>query len=211
MKKDYKKTRPARFWTKDKLKILKDNIRLSDEELAELIGSTKSGVNQARLRYRILRPKREFKEKVCPICKRKKPVSEFGKYFSKQRGKERIQNYCNECTPAEKTKRSKEYYLRKGDKVRSYQKKYRKENKELIKPKKRAFNRKYRNELHDLYVIDQIRQTTGLRASEIRTAPDLIDTERMRIKLNRTIKAKRNEKQNDRLKKPPVCCTRKAE
>lgn len=189
-------SKQPRFWTDDKLKILRDNIHLSDEELASFTGSTMWGVNQARLRYRILRPKKEFKEKVCPICKKKKPVSEFGKYFSKQRGKERIQNYCDECTPAEKTKRSKEYYQRKGEKVRGYQKKYRKENKELIRPKKRAFNSKYRQELHDLYVIDQIRQTTGLSASVIRKAPDLIEAEKTRLKLVRTLKQKCHEKQN---------------
>lgn len=174
-----------------------DNIYLSDDDLAKLTGSTMFGVNQARLRYRILRPKKVFKEKTCPICKEKKNIDQFGKYFSNERQKERVQNYCNDCTPAEKTKRSKDYYKRKGEKVRAYQRKYRDTNKELIRPKKRAFNRKYRHELHDLYVIDQIRQTTGLAASEIRTAPALIDAERMRIKINRTIKSKRNEKQND--------------
>lgn len=184
----------ARFWTKAKLKILSDNIHLSDEELAILTGSTKWGVNQARLRYRILRPKKVFKEKTCPICKKKKSIDEFGKYFSNDRQKERIQNYCNDCTPQEKTRRSKEYYRRKSDKAKTYQRSYRKINKEMIRPKKRAFNQKYRTELHDLYVIDQIRQTTGLAASEIRTAPDLIDAERMRIKLYRTIKSKQNEK-----------------
>lgn len=188
-------SRPARFWTNDKLQILKDNILLSDDDLATLVGSTMWGVNQARLRYRILRPKKEFKEKVCPICKKRKPVSEFGKYYSKERGKERVQNYCNDCTPAEKTRRSKDYYRRKGEKVRKYQKKYRLEKKDVIRPKKRAFNRKYRSELHDLYVIDQIRQTTGLTASEIRTQPELIEVERLRIKLCRTIKTKKREKQ----------------
>lgn len=197
MKQGYKQIRSSRFWTNERRQLLKDNIHLSDFDLAALVGSTESGVNQARLRYRILRPKKEpIKEKTCPICKKKKPVSEFGKYFSKQRGKERIQNYCNDCTHEEKTKRSKEYYQRKGEKVRNYQKNYRQEKKELIRPKKRAFNRKYRHELHDLYVIDQIRQTTGLTASDIRTEPELIEAERLRIKLYRTIKSKRNEKQN---------------
>lgn len=197
-----------RFWTIDKRQILIDNIRLSDEDLARLTGSTQSGVNQARLRYRILRPKQKpIKEKTCPICKVKKQIGDFGKYYSKERGKDRIQNYCNDCTPAEKTKRSKDYYKKKGDKVRNYQKNYRAENREMIRPKKRAFNEKYRKEIHDLYVIDQIRQTTGLSASDIRTAPDLIETERARIKLIRKIKNLKNEKQNGRLEKSPVHST----
>jgi hypothetical protein len=183
----------SRFWTKAKQQILKDNIHLSDEELAVLTGSTKWGVNQARLRYRILRPKKEFTEKVCPLCKEKKPVSEFGKYFSHSRNQYRVQNYCTTCEPSEKTRRSKEYYERKGDKVRQYQRSYRKNNKELIKPKKRAFNRKYRKELHDLYVIDQIRQTTGLMASEIRKQPELIERERTRLLLLRKAKGKIKE------------------
>lgn len=184
----------ARFWTISKLKILSDNIHLSDEELAVLTGSTKWGVNQARLRYRILRPKKVFKEKTCPICKKKKSIDEFGKYFSTDRQKERIQNYCNDCTPQEKTRRSKEYYRRKSDKVKTYQRSYRKVNKELIRPKKRAFNQKYRTELHDLYIIDQIRQTTGLTASEIRKRPELIEQERNRIQLFRKSKIQTKQK-----------------
>lgn len=182
------------FWTIDKQAILKENIHLSDEKLAQLVGSTMWGVNQARLRYRILRPKKIFKEKVCPLCKSKKNVDQFDKYFSNSRQQFRIQNYCKDCQKPEKAKRSKEYYQRKGDKVKQYQSEYRKNNKELIKPKKRAFNRKYRKELHDLYIIDQIRQTTGLTATDIRKAPDLIAVEKIRMKLNRTIKQKRNEK-----------------
>jgi hypothetical protein len=202
--------RKPRFWTKAKLNIIRRNIHLSDEELGVLTGSTKWGVNQARLRYRILRPKKQFKEKTCPICKKRKPISEFCTYFSKIRLQVRVQNYCDDCTPSEKTRRSKEYYQRKGEKVRKYQKTYRTQKRELIRPKKRAFNQKYRTELHDLYVIDQIRQTTGLAAGVIRKQPDLIDAERMRIKLVRTIKSKRNEKQNGRSEKPSISSHRKA-
>jgi hypothetical protein len=194
-----------RKWTDDKLQWMRENIHLSDEDIAKHFKSTACAVVQVRLNYRILRPKPEpIKEKVCPLCQIKKPVSEFGKYFSSQRGKERLQNYCKACEPKEKTKRSKEYYGRKSDKVKSYQQKYRLENKELIRPKKRAFNKKYRQEIHDLYVIDQIRQTTGLTASDIRQHPDLIEAERLRIKINRTIKTKQNEKQTKRSKKPPI-------
>lgn len=184
----------SRFWTEEKRQILKDNIHLSDTELATLTGSTESGVNQARLRYRILRPKKVFREKICPICKSKKSVEDFGKYKCHSRNTLRVQNYCKECEKPKKNLLSKKYYEKKGAKVRKYQQKYRKDNKEMIRPKKRKFNAKYRKELHTLYVIDRIRQSTGLTANEIRQAPELIEAERLRIKLNRTIKTKKDEK-----------------
>lgn len=35
--------------------------------------------------------------KICPICKIKKSIEEFDKYFSKERKKYRIGNYCKLC------------------------------------------------------------------------------------------------------------------
>ena len=186
---------PSIFWTIERRKMLADNLHLSDLQLAELLGSTLYAVEQARLRYRILRPKpAPFKEKTCPLCKVKKSVNEFERYFSKSRNSYRNQSYCKVCSPAEKCRRSMEYYKKKGEKVRSYQRRYRVEKRELIRPKKRAFNKKYRQEVHPLYAIDQIRQDTGLTASEIRTRPELIEVEIVRIKLKRKLKILKNEK-----------------
>jgi hypothetical protein len=200
-----------RRWTDDKLQILRDNIHLSDEQLATLTGSTMWGVNQARLRYRILRPKKVLQEKTCPLCKETKPLDGFDTYYSKERNKVRQQNYCKDCSPAEKTKRSKDYYNRKGEKVRAYQKKYRSQNKALIAPKRAAFRKKYTRELKDCYVAYSLAKKAGVKSKDVREVPGLIEAERLRLQLVRTLKNKRNEKQNGGSEKPSVPSPRKAQ
>jgi hypothetical protein len=134
--------------------------------------------------------------KVCPICKIRKPVDEFGKYFSKERQKYRVQNYCRVCEKIEKNKRAGEYYLRNQEKKKQYSRDYRADpkNKEKRKKLETHFKVKYRTELQDCYIADQLARKIGVSSKDIRSYPGLIETERARLQLIRALKKKRNEK-----------------
>lgn len=148
----------------------------------------------------------ELKEKRCPLCDKVKPVKMFGSYYSKSRGKYRIQNYCKDCEKPEKNRRSAEYYERNKEKVKAYARSYRRNPKYIPRRKKleARFKVKYRQELKDCYVADAIAQKIGVSATEVRKVPGLIEVERTRIQLIRKIRSKNNEKQTGRSKKPPV-------
>ena len=134
-------------------------------------------------------------EKKCPLCKTVKDASCFGKYFSKERNKYRLQNYCNTCTPKEKTRRAKEYYERNTEKVKTYQKKRRAdpEKRPILKEKSQEFKVKYRETLQDCYLVDQMKQKIGLTTKQIRDNPELIEAYRAKILLKRAIKQSKNE------------------
>lgn len=142
--------------------------------------------------------------KTCPICKIRKRNNQFDKYFSKERGKYRLQNYCKTCQPAEKTKRSKEYYQRYSEERKEYVRKYRADPKNKTKLKKMSykFKKKYRKELQACYVADLIGQKWGITSAEVRAIPGLIEAYRTNIKLKRKIW--NHEKQTARPKKSPI-------
>jgi hypothetical protein len=130
-----------------------------------------------------------LKVKTCPLCGFEKLVSEFDVYFSKPRKKYRLQNYCKLCQPAEKTKRSADYYLRHKEERLQYTKAYRADPKNKDKRKKLEthFKKKYRAELQDCYVADQLARKWKVSAKDIRAVPGLIDAYRMKVKLHREI------------------------
>lgn len=140
-------------------------------------------------------PKASLKMKRCPICKVDKDLNEYDHYFSKDRNKYRPQNYCRECSKKEKTRRSADYFRENKQERLDYAKKYRDENKDLILPKKRAFQKKYREELHPIYVIESIRRYTGLDAKVLRSEPELLEAKKASLTLKRKIKSIKNEKQ----------------
>lgn len=139
-----------------------------------------------------------MKTKVCPICKIEKSVNkDFGKYFSKDRGKYRVQNYCNECQIPEKKRRSSEYYLKNKNARKKYAKDYRRDpaNKSKRIKLEQKFRKQYREELQDCYVAYSIGKKAGVSAKDVRKVPGLIEAERNRLKLFRTIKKIKREKQ----------------
>jgi hypothetical protein len=134
---------------------------------------------------------KEFKN--CPICDTLKPIEDFGKYFSKERGKYRIQNYCKDCQKVEKTRRSKEYYENNKEKRLAYCKQYRDKNKKVINKKRKKFKEKYTKELKDCYVVEQITRRLKMNSKDVREYPGLIEAYRANILLKRTIKEVKNE------------------
>jgi hypothetical protein len=71
---------------------------------------------------------------------------------------------------------------------------YRARNKDKVLQSVNKSRAGYIDELKDCYVVNTISRRTGLTASEVRGVEGLIDTERIRIKLLRAIKTKKNEK-----------------
>jgi hypothetical protein len=125
--------------------------------------------------------------KVCPICKEKKHLDEYDKYFSKERKKYRVQNYCKICLKVEANKRAKAYYQNHKEKILHYQNVERKE----WKTEKEIQHRK---QLTDRYVLVKLKQTTkGISNKTLRQLPELIEAKRTKILLSR-IKKQLNAK-----------------
>lgn len=132
--------------------------------------------------------------KVCPKCKENKLVDEFHTYFSKQRNKYRISNYCKPCGRKSSNERAKDDYKKNKEKKLKYAKEYRIKNKDSIRVKKQVFRNKYIKELHDLYVMDLLRSKNGIPTKELRENPEIIELKRNLLMLKRKV----YEKQNNR-------------
>lgn len=134
--------------------------------------------------------------KVCPICKTEKDLSNFGKYFSKERQKYRVQNYCKSCEKSEKKRRSAEYYEANKEARKQYQKEHRANpnNKEKLKAVSQKFKIKYREELQDCYVRDRLTQDNKIPNYVSRELPEIVEAKRLEIKIKRKIKSLQNGK-----------------
>lgn len=134
--------------------------------------------------------------KVCPICKIEKDLSNFGKYFSKERQKYRVQNYCKSCEKSEKKRRSSEYYEANKEARKQYQKEHRAnpKNKEKLKAVSQKFKIKYREELQDCYVRDRLTQDNKIPNYVSKELPEIVEAKRLQIKIKRKIKLLNNGK-----------------
>ena len=126
--------------------------------------------------------------KICPICKIKKSIEEFDKYFSKERKKYRIGNYCKLCARTNANERAKKYYQEHKEKVLHYQNVERKDWK--LKRDKR-----HREELTDRYVLVKLKQTLkGESNKNMRLFPEMIEAKRTKILTSRITKKLKNGK-----------------
>ena len=126
--------------------------------------------------------------KICPICKIKKSIEEFDKYFSKERKKYRIGNYCKLCARTNANERAKKYYQEHKEKVLHYQNVERKDWK--LKRDKR-----HREELTDRYVLVKLKQTLkGESNKNMRLFPEMIEAKRTKILISRITKKLKNGK-----------------
>lgn len=126
--------------------------------------------------------------KICPICKIKKSIEEFDKYFSKERKKYRIGNYCKLCARTNANERAKKYYQENKEKVLHYQNVERKDWK--LKRDKR-----HREELTDRYVLVKLKQTLkGESNKNMRLFPEMIEAKRTKILTSRITKKLKNGK-----------------
>lgn len=123
-----------------------------------------------------------MEKKLCPICKEEKLIEEYHKYFSKDRNKYRIGNYCKPCARINANERAKKYYQDNKDKVLHYQNVERKE----WRTKR---DKQHREELSDSYVLVKLKQTLkGEKNKVMRNFPEMIQAKRTQILTSRIIK-----------------------
>jgi hypothetical protein len=138
----------------------------------------------------------EKTSKICPICKVEKELTNYGKYFSKERQKYRIQNYCKICEKEEKKRRSAIYYQDNKEERKLYRKKYRANpiNKEKLKALSQKFKIKYREELKDCYIRSRLSQDNNIPINVSRELPEIVEAKRLLIKIKRKLKSLKNGK-----------------
>lgn len=133
------------------------------------------------------------REKNCPKCNKKKSANDFDRYFSKSRGKFRLQSYCKECSPAEKRKRSSDYYQKHRKERIAYAKEYsnRPENIEKDRRQKLESKRRRREGLADSYVRDLMVQKYKFSNQELIEDPEIVELYRKNIRIKRLLKQKK--------------------
>lgn len=134
--------------------------------------------------------------KICPICKLKKPIEDFDKYFSKPRNKFRIQNYCKECQKPNAKKRAKEYYQKNIEERKQYARNYRANpnNREKLRKIKRYFHRKDRAEMKDYQIRAEMVQRLKFKNKDLLENPELVQVYKSRKILRKTLKNYTNGK-----------------
>ena len=126
--------------------------------------------------------------KTCPICKKEKPLEEYHQYFSKERQKYRIANYCKVCSRlVSKKNATKNYYENKLKKL-EYAKKYREENKEWIKAKRPYYKKKQIEECQNCYIRELLVSKNKIQKDFITENPEILETKRLMLKIKRKIK-----------------------
>lgn len=127
-------------------------------------------------------------DKKCPICKKTKSVDEFNRYFSKDRNKYRISNYCKPCSKIQARDRSNKYYQLNKEKRKEYQIQYRKKNPEKVKELKSKFKKIYVKNLQNCYVSEMASRFFKCSIKQIKENPELLKTYKINLQIKRKIK-----------------------
>lgn len=135
-----------------------------------------------------------MKSKICPICKVEKPVEEYHKYFSKERQKYRVANYCKVCSREVSNKNAKKNYNENKPKKLEYAKKYREENKERIKAKRPYYKKKQIEECQNCYIRELLITKNNVQKGLTYEKPEILETKRLSLKIKRKIKNLKNGK-----------------
>ena len=126
--------------------------------------------------------------KTCPICKKEKPLEEYHKYFSKERQKYRVANYCKPCSREVSKKNATKNYSENKPKKLEYAKKYREENKERIKAKRPYYKKKQIEECQNCYIRELLVSKNKIQKDFITENPEILETKRLMLKIKRKIK-----------------------
>ena len=126
--------------------------------------------------------------KICPICNIEKPLEEYHKYFSKERQKSRVANYCKPCSREVSKKNATKNYSENKPKKLEYAKKYREENKEWIKAKRPYYKKKQIEECQNCYIRELLVSKNKIQKDFITENPDILETKRLMLKIKRKIK-----------------------
>lgn len=129
-----------------------------------------------------------MERKKCPICKLELDVGCFHTYFSKQRKKYRVANYCKECSKKSSNIRAKKYYKENRKKKLDYAANYREINKDKIKKNRNFYRRKHRANLQDCYVRELLVDKHNFSLEMLNENPELVENRRLIIKIKRKLK-----------------------
>lgn len=135
-----------------------------------------------------------MENKTCPRCKENKLVSEYHVYFSRERGKNRIANYCKPCAKIVSCKNAKKNYQENKDKKLEYAKEYRKKNACRIKKQRPIYKKKQIEELQNCYVRELLTTKNGVDPNFIQDNPEILQTKRIQLKIKRKLKSFKNGK-----------------
>lgn len=135
--------------------------------------------------------------KICPICGIEKPISEYHSYYSKERQKHRIGNYCKPCARINANERAKIHFQNNREAKLQYSRDYRadEKNKEKLKVLSIRFKQKYREELQDCYVRDRLSMENNIPTSYSRLNPEIVEAKRLQIKIKRKLKSLQDGKE----------------
>ena len=126
--------------------------------------------------------------KTCPICDTEKTIDEFHSYYSKERQKIRVGNYCKPCARENSKPRAQKHFIENREEKLKYAKEYRKKNPEKIKKLSAKFTKKYREELKECYVAEFAAKSLKCSTKEIHENPELLKAYRNNMKLKREIR-----------------------
>ena len=135
--------------------------------------------------------------KICPICRIEKDIGEYHSYYSKERNKLRVGNYCKACARIEANIRAKIHYENNKESKLQYSRDYRADskNKDKLKILSTHFKQKYRDELKDCYVRDRLNMDNRIPTSFSLEHPEIVETKRLQIKIRRKIKSLKDGKE----------------
>lgn len=143
------------------------------------------------------KPKKDGTQKIgvrsyCNKCKNQMTRDWFNKNkdYKKQWRKENPEKVKNENLKAKP--RTDKWRVENKDKIKAKKRDYRLKNKDKIKANRPIEDAKARKELQDCYVINQITKRSKLTAKEVRQYPELIKTKRLIIKTKRLCKTSQN-------------------
>lgn len=135
--------------------------------------------------------------KLCPICGTLKYITEYHTYFSKERNKLRVGNYCKPCARIEANVRAKMHYENNKESKLQYSRDYRADskNRDKLRVLSTKFKQKYREELKDCYVRDRLNIDNNIPTSFSIEHPEIVETKRLQIKIRRKIKQLKDGKE----------------
>ena len=128
--------------------------------------------------------------KKCPICNKEKTLDNYYSYYSKQRNKYRVSNYCKPCARENSKPRAKKYFENNREEKLQYAKDYRADpnNKKKLEVLRKRFKKKYSRELKDCYLRDQLKRKHGIENELLHENPEIVEVYKNQLLIKRKLK-----------------------
>lgn len=141
--------------------------------------------------------------KICKKCKVEKDFSKF-RWRTSKKQKPYWNPTCRDCDN-ETARNNKNMLSRKSEyrklqkakykeKISKYNHDYSQKNRVKLTQRKREESKVMRADLHDLYVLNILRESTGLKNAQIRLYPEFIQAYKIQLQFKRKIKDEQNRK-----------------